>query len=166
MSFAPIFAGFGSGGAGAGGLELTHLYIGSDDTGRSGQTNIAWDSEVQDDGGWHSTVTNTDRITPGAGDYDVWLKCKIVATGSTNWALLTVNVYNSSDVLQREYRTNGSDSADSDLAYYNAFLPKVPVSADDYIVITTNVAGVNHSIIASDTDTRQTEVKISTSVFS
>ena len=143
-------------------MSITHLYR-STNQAVSGQTAILWNSEVQDDGGWHSTVTNTGRITPGAGTYDLWIKTRENTTGL--WALVGLFVYNSSDVLQRTYRLFGGDTTDATFLIGNAFIPAVTLSAGDYFVFYAN-SQTSGTIIASDTDTRQTECMVMTSVFS
>lgn len=58
----------------------------------SGFGNIGWTSEVYDDGGWHSTAANTDRMTVPAGVDRVRVGCDLQFNGVTAASTIRVAI--------------------------------------------------------------------------
>lgn len=64
-------------------------------------TAVTWDAEDWDTGGYHSTVSNTDRLTvTNAGHYECKGQLNLGNTATGSWVIIEIARYNSSAVKQ------------------------------------------------------------------
>jgi hypothetical protein len=93
---------------------------------------ITWDTELYDTGNWHSTSSNTSRITvPTAGVYKVGgiLVTQMPSSGSVDWHQMTFHKNGSGSSLYRLDITVREDNAEKTL-YFET--PPLTLSANDY----------------------------------
>lgn len=102
------------------GLQLeTKVSMSSDQAVSGGGAVVLWNTDDRDDGDWHDTGSNTDRITTGANVIDVIAKIKLtaLATNGPTFGII-IGRYNSIDVLQEDvgvFQSSNEASTDPDI---------------------------------------------------
>lgn len=105
-------------------------------------TNITFDSEHFDTDTYHSTVTNTDRLTvPEDGYYEVWFQININSLTADLWATANTRRFNSSNVEQATNTGSARQSTETGNTTNQLSSSSGPVSctAGDYFVLTLQV---------------------------
>jgi 6-phosphogluconate dehydrogenase (decarboxylating) len=91
-------------------------------------TRVDWDEEVQDDGNWHSTSTNTSRITVDRkGIYFVELWASFTAAGGTSRGVMLYK--NGTEFLW----TKGSVTADNTIDGSKVLTHLIELGTGDYV---------------------------------
>ena len=129
------------------GLSMCRVYLGSTTTMTGGvYTDVAWNSESLDADGWHSTTTNTARITvPSAGVYRVsWV---------VTWAAQTnpPHLYRVQKNAGTVY-THGSGVISASQVSSQPYSITVVCAASDYLTLQVQ-PGVTVSAVGGENET-------------
>lgn len=113
---------------------------------------LAWDSEVYDDGGWHSNAVNNSRLTVPAGVTRVRVGGTIALANAV--ASIGVLCYvTRNGVVLWDGRPTASFAAPSDVtrqARINLASGQIPVTAGDYFEVTLLIVGDTSVDILAD----------------
>ena len=96
----------------------------------SGHT-IAWDSELDDTGGWHDNVTNNTRLTVPSGVTRVRLSLNVHVQNIASWFYLRFNK-NGSNTYEGMVEAQWLALGGTGLHEYHIMTGDIPVSAGDY----------------------------------
>lgn len=115
------------------------------------ENDVLWTVDAQDDGNWHDTGSNTDRVTTGAGIFDAVAKIRLIGL-ATNGPTFEIRIgrYNSSDVLQEyvgEYASSNEAAQDPDILITAL---NIRMSAGDFLRVTVQSSDTAYSVESDD----------------
>lgn len=101
--------------------------------------NVTFDSEDWDTGSYHSNVSNTDRLTvTNAGYYEVRGQLRLDNVTGSNWILMSLDRYNSSNAFQETLARALTSTANTSPSVNASGIGNF--AASDYVVMTIQVA--------------------------
>ena len=132
--------------------EETHVTLAGDQSITDANLNkVDWDTETRDDGGWHESVTNKDRMTTGDGVFDATVKIKLITIAATPETYgVELGRYNSSAVLQ-EIVGEDQRTLDSTLDPVITFsVLNIRMSSGDFLRVSVQSSDTDYSVESDD----------------